>query len=816
MQHRFLEIIRTLQTTPSPNLNPPLFIFKLNTAAAEYNAKILKGTNFNLKSIIDQQHLSQLSFGSKFRSPKLLEELLHNHPFWPRLKQLLTNGASFPLTEISPVDRLMDLKFHEERGNHKSATVHNEELKKLIKEDVERGFTLPLPVSVLYNLPKASLAPLGCVQQSSIDASGKRIVKYRMTHDQSFPGLSNQSVNKRVKFSELPPIMYSFVLLRTVHYIIGVRQRHLTVRIFLCKFDIDSAYRRCTLAETTAMESLAIFGAFLLVALRLTFGGAPGPSIWGILSETITDIGNSLLINQLWDHKSLYEDISLPLEVPLSLPEEIPFAQAKTVSVNIPAVDTSKIDIYIDDSIGVAPDIGETPSRVARAIPLAIRTMARPLSLDDVLPRKDLISMKRLQAEGQLSEVRVILGWEINTRSLSIAIPEHKATAWIKDIESIIETGQSNYKLLESLLGRLNHVAGILTPMRHFMGRFYRALYRAKAYKGWTTMSPNELQDLGLHADFIHQAKNGISLNLVTYRKPTVIYRSDASEFGLGGYNLVTGRAWRWEIPSDLRNSTSINSLEFLACLITIWIDIESDQIKIEHCILSQTDSTSAAGWLRKSNFADTKDESIQLLIARKLASFLITSKSCLYSQWFSGNENSISDSLSRDFHIEASNLSFLLASNFPDQAPFGLEILPLPNSIVSWVTSVLQLSLQEKPWLGEQAKSKFALGLASRTTYCRSESRMMHSWKTSTKVNDTKFSVPLSNPSERVDFLLSLPSISRLTQSEPPWTSWHRPSSWLIDQIQDWIPTESFHSFYSASSVDTSQQTLERPHRWQ
>jgi len=223
----------------------------------------------------------------------------------------------------------MDLKFHEDRGNHKSAKVHNEELKNLINEDVERGFTLPLPVSVLYNLPKASLAPLGCVQQSSIDASGKRIVKYRMTHDQSFPGLSNQSVNKRVKFSELPPIMYSFVLLRTVHYIIGVRQRHPTVRIFLCKFDIDSAYRRCTLAETTAMESLTIFGAFLLVALRLTFGGAPGPSIWGILSETITDIGNSLLINQLWDHKSLFEEISLPLEVPLSLPKEIPFAQAK-------------------------------------------------------------------------------------------------------------------------------------------------------------------------------------------------------------------------------------------------------------------------------------------------------------------------------------------------------------------------------------------------------------------------------------------------------------------------------------------------------
>ncbi len=35
---------------------------------------------------------------------------------------------------------------------------------------------------------------------------------------------------------------------------------------------------------------------------------------------------------------------------------------------------------------------------------------------------------------------------------------------------------------------------------------------------------------------------------------------------------------------------------------------------------MSQTDSSSALGWLRKSNFADEEDESIQLTTARKLA----------------------------------------------------------------------------------------------------------------------------------------------------------------------------------------------------
>jgi hypothetical protein len=42
-----------------------------------------------------------------------------------------------------------------------------------------------------------------------------------------------------------------------------------------------------------------------------------------------------------------------------------------------------------------------------------------------------------------------------------------------------------------------------------------------------------------------------------------VLYRSDASEFGIGGYNLISGSAWRFELPVNLRLCSSLNSLEF-------------------------------------------------------------------------------------------------------------------------------------------------------------------------------------------------------------------------------------------------------------
>jgi hypothetical protein len=89
-------------------------------------------------------------------------------------------------------------------------------LDKIISEDIERGFALPLPLEIFHFLPHASIAPIGCQRQWSINEMGVRTLKYRMTHDQSFPRPSGNSVNLRVIKEKLPPIMYIFVLNRTI------------------------------------------------------------------------------------------------------------------------------------------------------------------------------------------------------------------------------------------------------------------------------------------------------------------------------------------------------------------------------------------------------------------------------------------------------------------------------------------------------------------------------------------------------------------------------------------------------------------------
>lgn len=442
----------------------------------------------------------------------------------------------------------------------------------VISEDINRGFALPLPIELLKKLPNSSLAHFECHKQSTINAQGETIPKYRLTHDQSFPGLSGQLVNSRVKKELLPPIMYSFVLCRLIHYVINVRRLLPTTKIFTCKIDLDAAYHCCSMPVATSWESMMIYDGLLFVALRLPFGGSPCPK-WSVISETITDLANSILHNPFWDHENTFDPLSKSIETPVLLPDDLPYHPAKDLAVQLPENLGGYIDIYIDDILGVVPDLGDNVKRLYIAIPLAIHTFARPTDESDIIPGRDIISLKKFQVEGQLEERKKVLGWDFNTRALRISLPREKLRDWSSDIAKMISTKKVQSKNLESSLGRLNHVACILQPMRHYLGRLYQALQRSNFSNGWCHLSDEEVSDLHLMLSFLRCVNKGVSMNNLVFRKPSMIYHSDASEFGLGGYNIITGIGWHFELPEDCRLRTSLNSLEFLACTISIWMD---------------------------------------------------------------------------------------------------------------------------------------------------------------------------------------------------------------------------------------------------
>ena len=65
------------------------------------------------------------------------------------------------------------------------------------------------------------------------------------------------------------------------------------------------------------------------------------------------------------------------------------------------------------------------------------------------------------------------------------------------------------------------------------------------------------------------------------------------------------------------------------------------------------TNSTTAEGWLRKSNFTKLGEDPIQASVrieaARMQATLFMSLGLKSYSQWFEGKRNKVSDALSRD-----------------------------------------------------------------------------------------------------------------------------------------------------------------------
>lgn len=197
-----------------------------------------------------------------------------------------------------------------------------------------------------------------------------------------------------------------------------------------------------------------------------------------------------------------------------------------------------------------------------------------------------------------------MLGWRINTRTLQLSLPRNKFIAWTKDLEVILQSDcrKIPHKQIESLLGRSQHVASVLSPAAHFLSKIHRAERRA-FYAGATQFTRDELADCVLWRKILRHSHNRVDINTLVFRSPNNISMSDACEYQLGGFSLWTGQAWRWPIPSPWIGRHSINFLEFVACATGILLLLFENKIQAGDCVLSIADNTSAVGWLRKTNF---------------------------------------------------------------------------------------------------------------------------------------------------------------------------------------------------------------------
>lgn len=784
---QLLAAIRTARAWSPPPPSRPLFKFRLTPIAAKYNMEILESFNFDLGQAIHQDPNSILKPGSEFRPCHLLEPIFRCHPRWPRIKSILTFGGHYPVDHLSTSEQLQDLQDAIAYGNHKSARVTKTWMMSALTKEVQKAWQLPLPVPDLYKIPWAAVAPMGNATQTTIDEEGNRIPKHRLTHDQSFPFSSGTSVNSRVRDQDLPPTQYGFAFSRFLHMIAAMRLKHPTVPIYLSKYDFKSAYRRVHNDPETIAQGIVTVGdlcdqALALASLRLTFGGKPCPTIFSDISEATCDLANAITRLHPWDPS---EDIPPHLDL-LTLPSQTlpttPLAPALPLIVQPTVDDHSYHECFIDDIFQSC--LALSPSHIKRANQsalLAIDAISRPLHSQEPVPRDPMVAIAKAIAEGSLTECLTILGWLLDTHRMLIKLPPDKASQWTQQVKDILSHKSKliSRSTLETLVGRLQHIAQVLHPSKHFLGRLRGALTKADQH-GCTRLNRHHLDDLKLWLEFLAHSKAGVNINLITLRCPTRLKRTDACEYGLGGYDLATGRTWQWIIPNHLRGLRSINFLEFLASVIAILLDILENPPSPGDMFLSGVDNRTATKWMRNSNFDDdaNPDHEAHLHLSRFFASTLLKHQIGSTSHWVAGPHNGISDGCSRIAGPSPFGLTLILKSNFPLQAPPNLLVSPLPPAITWALSSWVQHGKPPKGSPPPMLTSKTPTGPVGSTFLHELTCPMTPTWKPSSPSSATRSFVPFSSqsgmaptpnpPKEMINWLQE--------HAAPPSMLWQRP----------------------------------------
>ena len=605
-------------------------MFEPTTESATHNANLLRKYDFNYRQAVRANKGSVITPGSEFRSLATVSVLWQHRFDWFKIKRNIYKGIKYPLRDDPPEPtRISDLLHMMFRGNHPSANdpTKQEILLDNYSKETRQTFMIPIPTNIFTKIAHLEMTPLAIAEQPTITAEGHIGVKNRSIHDCSYPMQSGHSLNDQNISELLDECHYGFCLHRLLHNLHRLRQQYPTKTIYICKYDLDAAYRRLHVHPDHAVRATTIVDNIGYLLLRLPFGVVAGPSAYSLVSEAIFDLANDLIRDPEWDPNTLQSPNAKHLHSPTTLDLSISYSTVKDLLVHVP-LNHAFCDGYIDDLISFAVDIDDYVQRSQQSLPLISHSIFRPIHTDDPIHRKDTLSLRKLEGEGRPDERKTILGWDVCTRSFRISLATDKYKRWTMGLDKLIQNeSKIRAKEIESTVGRLNHVGQKLPIARYFLNRL-RLLHQRCLKYGPQKFNPSTRADIRLWKELLYHATfTGININNVTFTVYDTLIYTDACETGIGGYNPSSGRAWRYKLSPQTQN-LHINSLEFLAALIGIWLELIL-RLGQQQKILCMTDNSSALAWLHKGNFHPI-EQPIHETISRKLARLLIQHNSFL------------------------------------------------------------------------------------------------------------------------------------------------------------------------------------------
>lgn len=633
------------------------------------------------------------------------------------LDQLHRQGASVVFkTEQWTAERLDECL---QRGSHSSADDHVDFVRDEMAEFVSQGFWTVLPFRLVKNLRHLRLSPLGVVPQ--------RDRRPRLIVDLSFYGVNDETV----KLAPPGSMQFGRALDRILHKI-----RHSNPKfgpVYLLKIDISDGFYRVGLAPSTAPGLGVVLPqapneqeTLVAIPLSLPMGWVESPPVFCAVTETATDLANSMLERPTAPRHRLEKQAATMPPVVASAPLSDPVVDARHSSPHRPLPPhrtmqpaprpVGYVDVYVDDFIGAAQGSRQRLLRIKRHLLHSIDAVFATSA--DVPGRKEASSVKKLlKGDGSWQTQKVVLGWLIDTIRQTIALPAHRAARLLEIFDRLRGKTRLALKKWQQILGELRSMVLAIPGGRGLFSVLQHGVKMRERNR--VTITPSmrdQLDDFEALAQAL--AERPTRLAEIVPDLPAAIGACDASKLGMGGvWFLPNGEClvWRHTFPPSIQqrmvsssNMTGdLTNSDFELAGVVAHQDVLAQHVDlrertiavlndntpaISRCTKGSVSSDSAAAYLLRIN-------SLNQRFHRFLGRY----------HHISGLANAMADDSSRLFHLTDSLFHSRFQQSYPQEKRWRMCYLR-PEMNLALISALQKRRVEPRSFLSEPTH-KIGLG---------------------------------------------------------------------------------------------------------
>ena len=566
-------------------------------------------------------------------------------------------------------------------NNHKAAHPHYSDIHSKVATDVQKSYAIALPRWILRFIDGLFLAAIGwAIRQKAGKTKGRQVNDPSALLHPTDTGALNEHISLK---DDCPDIFYQTALLRVLIRVFNLRISFPLDDIMAYKDDLVTAFRRVRYHPDISCAHAFVFEAFLILPIGLVFGARDSPAwfcqvseLRAFASQHFSSLGLPIPDQTLIDSVTFDDD---------NHHESNPaFTQAHPDSKNhgLPSLRIGPQNTFVDDTIMI---------ELKRFIRLAAinSVLSATLFIGDPKNVENPISEEKF--ERHFRHVNEVLGFVIDTRKMVVTYPEDKK----KDLLFILcenKPWRSNQpiqvRLLAKILGKLRNLAQILPFGTHLSINLQLSLssyikrsitshpkglkesMRSRMRRTWdkertTHISKRAAKDLNFITSLLIEAPFSIwnrPISLLIPRDPHFSSKSDACDYGLGGFSHDLDFQWRILADKlDARN-LHINIKEFLALFINTYFNMicfldmyKSKSLKPTLLILDGwifhlfSDNTSSISWMtHASRYREPAVIRLAHLLSQLVYLFNESSPSLFQPLHIPGELNEEADALSR------------------------------------------------------------------------------------------------------------------------------------------------------------------------